>query len=136
MKTISLELARRLKDAGFERESEYVWMMPRWMTPSLVTGLLNGEIMARGESDNRYASWGDEGPFLYPAYTFEEIWAMLPNKIDDFNKTLMGIHDELQRCGYLECLDGEWLDDTKDIICATEAVGLLLEWAINEGHVK
>jgi hypothetical protein len=121
MKTISLELALRLHELGLRGESEYTYYRGE--------KLVSHKLAA--------ASVYMDKPHI-PAWMFHEIWAMLPCEILH-NKKRLAIDLFKHPNGTTEAgyLDDQYQYDWSFMNCSpTEAAGLLLEWAIKEGHVE
>ena len=113
----SLELSKRLHDKGFRGEHKYGWITKHYKEG-------HGEIV---EAENFLIT--------FPAYTFTELWGVL----------LREIVIKTKGYEYRRTLDVYKYSDTGMELkyhqavkvvheSPTEAVGLLLEWLIDEGY--
>jgi len=129
MKTISLELSKRLWHKGDRKLSSTQWVK--------IDGKWGLEHLIDDEADgvNVFAldrSLIDEE---YPAYTLDELWAMLPDVInDEYYKNLTN---------YCCCYENDPDDYDADIEelhrvvinhNPTEAAGLMLEWLLDNKY--
>lgn len=112
MEHTSRELSQQLHDAGFRGEHKKVW----------------------GDRTSLYSKFDYDGT---PAYTFTEIWGVLPaTHPEQFAfKFLMHPFPDLSEAGYLQpepwTIIKSWRGKSP-----AEAAGLLLLWLIQEGHVE
>lgn len=132
MKTISLKLAKKLKEAGFKVDSCFSYVP---------TGKCGEMVLSFSESDIRPYT------LFTPAYTLDEILEFLPSfirnpeSINDFfdlllSKNCTSNNHRSFSCYYLN-EDGQTF---KDIwfrnLNPAEAAGKLLLWCIENGYVK
>ena len=138
MRTLSLELSKRLHELGIVVESEYFWWFP--LDEIVDKGFLQMAGFIVGAKD-KYCS----------APTFEELWAVMPMRItgnfeQEYDKRLMcgkgKDGKQLTIAVYVELYQGTDLyspDKTfgSSTFCKspTEAAGMLLIWLAENGHV-
>ena len=120
----SQELSQRLHDKGFGGEHEYVWGRCFGLYDAAQYLTLN----------DKKAIAGYDYREVIPAYTFTEIWGVLPERIDTYILASKKSKGEMF-IGYLNPIMRSW----KHWFCTespAEAVGLLVEWLIDNNHVE
>lgn len=130
----SKDLSQRLYDRGFRAEHGHEY---RIFTKQLPTSSLPDHVLREVDDDN------DEHGSYYesiPAYTFTELWAVVPVLIDinedTFYLTLSkGI--KWNNAMYARWFTPEMEALTEQIAeSPAEALGLLVEWLIDNGHIE
>lgn len=126
MKTTNLDTSKRLKELGYAGESEYVWVVPEM-----------GDAHVMVNNLGTHEAYSEER--VFPAYTFEELWQRMPDRIiiDTFAyqlhvSKLMGGHAR----AFYQSMGHQVEDWTYEIDeSPTEALSLLLIWCIENEHV-
>ena len=118
-KHTSQELSQRLHDKGFRGEHEQEHML-----------LSSGKYML--------VIAKDEWPDTIPAYTFTELWGVLPQVLDKplctYYLTLHKVHQGTIALYEHPTIGHLWKREPHE--SPAEAVGLLLEWLIDNNHVE
>jgi hypothetical protein len=109
MEHTSLELSKRLHEKGFRGEHKQVWF----------EGKTQWHMGIK-------SAWRDPRYKSIPAYTFTELWGVLPKwvKLHKFR------HSSVARFLY------GGVGHNFEHESPAEAIGLLLEWLIGEGHYQ
>jgi hypothetical protein len=121
----SRELSQRLKDKGFRGEHKSVWVSH--------PNVFGGKPFVI--TVNHYHDNPDKDLIvLCPAWTFNELWGVLPEWIKEtWSLILLKEHSDGKTvAGYesrVNLMQHSFRHESP-----TEAVGLLLEWLIDEGH--
>lgn len=121
---ISLELSKRLHDKGFRGKYEWVY------------GHDLGGLCILAKCDKH------EYTNEIPAYTFIELWRVLPQWIPNpkhgkgqYDLEMGKNHNGTKTCVCYETYEGGILTKSEHHHeSPTEAIGLLLEWLIDNGH--
>ncbi len=116
MSELSLELSKRLDELGVKVESKYVWFNNR-------TVMKKSELLPNST--------------IFPAPTFEELWAVMP-KMHPEKFAILYLtkpFDDIHEAGYLQ--PEPWtLFNLHRASTPTEALGLLAIWLAENGHLK
>ncbi len=120
----SIELSQRLAELGFKGEHEWWWVIDA----SPVNAVIRDIYV---QANNIQAEC--------PAFTFTEIWAVLPTELqDDYGLMLYKVADGTTWANYeysygdgYRVLENSHFSHKSPV----EAAGLLLEWAIINKHV-
>jgi hypothetical protein len=124
----SLELSRRLHEKGFRAEHDKVWVH-HWSKDSMQWSLCDIDE-------------DDKVNEQIPAYTFTELWGVFPLKIYTDDTPFYLIIDRAVRklpvmsVGYKDINYEHYGSDVFNHESPTEALGLLVEWLIDEGHIE
>ena len=116
----SKELSQRLYDKGYRGEHTHLWADHSEFGEGWI-------LVPCGETDGM--------PFI-PAWTFSEILRELPSHIDKFDLFTRKGDNGLCIVFYA------WMGNLNEVLfieshaSPAEAIGLLLEWLIDEGHYK
>lgn len=109
----SKELSQRLKDKGFGAEHKSNW--EKWEDFYEIVG------------EDETSMWD----VACPAYTFTELWAVVPNEIS------YGDLEILKCCGKTLVQYSRGPATTRqEHESPAEALGLLVEWLIDNGHLE
>jgi hypothetical protein len=126
----SLELSKRLHEKGFRREHKRIWLQ---------VGVFPDKFRLYKGNQLDYTD-GD-----YPAYTFTELWGRVPDYIFQQYAMCQGHYDlrvsktpeGLTRASYYDCGERMTLEpDDFEHESPAEALGLLVEWLIDNGHME
>jgi hypothetical protein len=115
MEHTSRELSQRLKDKRFRGEHTHYYCRETLMQ--------DGVDYCHGYPK-------------IPAYTFNELWGVLPDEIKGDYEIALTKDDVRTYVCYEECSHGEIVSSTETFAheSPTEAIGILLEWLIDKGH--
>jgi hypothetical protein len=144
MQTISYELAKRLVDKGFIKESDFIYDNDEYHNLLAASCWGIGSICCIKNASIHLRSDKQDYLSMPAAYTLDEILEFLPDEIKDnsLGCTKIGIDYVI---GYYPRRGGN--DDLLDLSCPIvdfdtemfdfiEIAGLLLEWCIDNGYVK
>jgi hypothetical protein len=130
----SLELSKRLHEKGFRGEHESAWKEADsqcWEDPSEYIPII---------TRNLFPDWGMN---YIPAYTFTELWAVVPYMlhIDGQGYELLIAKDISLSDGPLSEAIYRLNGEEQELVnvaheSPTEALGLLVEWLIDEGRIQ
>ena len=121
MKTINLENAKRLRELGVTKESDFFWELNK------VNKYFKGRCVYGDPTDD------NEWAIAIPAYTADEIGDMLPQSVDCLGYIMLEMDNGTWDCGYAK--RGEFtLYESADTIA--DAMALMLIYLIENNHVK
>jgi hypothetical protein len=130
----SYEISKRLHELGFGNvKCKYYWQIPKWSTDGSAHNLI--------DADHYEIIRGEDFPDYIPAYTFEEIWGVLPDNIKDDDGE-MGVralirNGKLNIIGYIyPDSDMEWIHWIATAESPAEAAAMLLVWLIENKHYE
>jgi hypothetical protein len=143
METIEFETAKKFKELGLDAKYYFVWFIDNYTEnsePALgIIDIYNEQIFDLDLNPDTVVQRLDVKEY-YPAYTLDEILAMLPRNIKDSYSGCFLVIGKIDNQGI--CLSYSRIPITDGYIIEftnknpAEAAAQLLIWCIEEGHVK
>jgi len=127
----SRELSQRLYDKGFRAEHEYKWFAGGNESE---VNWHNAIILSKQEA---YREPGFKKRAI-PAYTFPELWGIVPHIIE-VNHKMKSLVIQKHISGEMRIGYTAPCKQPSMLMCShspAEAIGLLVEWLIDNGHIK